>query len=194
MKKIGITGNMGSGKSTVAKIFMQLGFPVYDADSRAKAIMVTNPELINSIRSLFGPMAYLENGELNRGYISELAFRQPEKLRLLNEIVHPAVRTDFTTWAASQTVSLVVKEAALMIESGSFHDLDALILVRAPLELRIQRAMARDGKTKEEVELRLKNQMSEEDKVPFAQFQIHNDEKHLLIPQVYEVVNAVLPA
>lgn len=194
MKKIGITGNMGSGKSTVAKLFMQLGFPVYDADSRAKSLMVTNPSLIQSIQSIFGPMAYTEDGQLNRGYISEIAFRQPEKLKLLNETVHPAVRTDFTTWAESQAVAMVVKEAALMIESGSYHDLDALILVRAPLELRIQRAMARDGKTREEVELRLKNQMSEEDKVPFAQFQIHNDEKHLLIPQVYEVVNAVLPA
>ncbi|MCA0426434.1 MAG: dephospho-CoA kinase [Bacteroidetes bacterium] len=194
MKKIGITGNMGSGKSTVAKLFMQLGFPVYDADSRAKLLMVTIPSLIKSIQSIFGPMAYTEDGQLNRGYISEIAFRQPEKLKLLNETVHPAVRTDFTTWAESQAVALVVKEAALMIESGSYHDLDALILVRAPLELRIQRSMARDGKTREEIELRLKNQMSEEDKVPFAQFQIYNDEKHLLIPQVNEVVNAVLSA
>lgn len=193
MKKLGITGNIGSGKSTVSKLFMQMGFPVYDADSRAKALMVSDPQLVTQIKSIFGEQAYQVDGQLNRGHIAQIAFSDSSKLQDLNKAVHPAVRRDFKEWTESKKEALVIKEAALMIESGSYHDLDALILVQAPLELRISRAMKRDQSSRDSVEARLKNQMSEEDKIPFANYIIHNDENHLLIPQVMRIINEVLP-
>jgi dephospho-CoA kinase len=189
MKKIGVTGSIGSGKSTVTKIFSQLGVPVYDADSRAKKLMVSSPALIADIKVLFGEAAYLPSGELNRKHISDAAFTDKTILTQLNALVHPAVYTDFEEWSNSQQTSYVIKEAALMFESNSYKQLDEVIVVTAPEELRIQRSIDRDGSTKEAVIARMKNQLSQEEKLVRGQYEIKNDEAQLLIPQVLHLHN-----
>jgi dephospho-CoA kinase len=187
MKKIGITGSIGSGKSTVTQIFATLGVPVYDADTRAKLLMVTSPALIQSIKDLFGNEAYLPSGALNRKHISDKAFTDKTILTQLNGLVHPAVYNDFDEWSNAQQTPYVIKEAALMFESNSYKQLDEVIVVTAPEELRIQRAIARDGVTKEAVVSRMKNQLSQEEKLARGQYEIKNNEMELLIPQVLKL-------
>jgi dephospho-CoA kinase len=188
MKKIGITGSIGSGKSTVTKLFATLGIPVYDADSRAKTLMVSSPTLISNIQHLFGAEAYLSDGSLNRTFIAQEAFHNKQLLTQLNALVHPAVFDDFDQWCAQQSpATYVIKEAALMFESDSYKQLDEVIVVTAPETLRIQRTIARDGLTAEAVIARMKNQLSEDEKRKRAQYEIINDERHLLIPQVLKL-------
>jgi dephospho-CoA kinase len=188
MKKIGITGSIGSGKSTVTKLFATLGVPAYDADSRAKTLMVSSPALISNIQKLFGAEAYLSDGSLNRPFIAQQAFHNKHLLTQLNALVHPAVFDDFDQWCAQQSsATYVIKEAALMFESDSYKQLDEVIVVTAPEELRIQRTIARDGLTAEAVIARMKNQLSEDEKRKRAQYEIINDEQHLLIPQVLKL-------
>ncbi len=176
---------MGSGKTTVSRIFMQLGVPVYDADSRAKWLMVNNNDLIRSIKEIFGSNAYTPDGSLNRSFIAAQAFKQPNLLQQLNRVVHPLVFADFDEWCNEHLKHpYIVKEAALMFESDSYKQLDEIIVVTAPESLRIQRSMHRDGNSKEAVLARMKNQMTEAEKMSKAQHEIKNDEEHLLIPQV----------
>lgn len=185
MKKIGITGGIGSGKTTVCKIFESLGIPVYYADDRAKALMIENIELVNGIKNLLGDESYFENGALNRQHIANIVFKDKKKLEQLNGLVHPAVAKDGITWQQSQSlVPYTLKEAALLIESGSFQALDYLITVWAPKETRIQRVIKRDGTTREEVEARMDKQMSEFEKLKIAQFVIINDGEKSLVQQV----------
>lgn len=184
--KIGITGCIGSGKSTVSKIFMQLGIPVYDADSRAKILMVDDELLIQKIKHIFGEEAY-QNGILNRAFISSQAFQNKHLLEQLNGAVHPAVYKDFDNWCSIQTSTYLIKEAALMFESESYKQLDKIIVVTAPQELRIERAIKRDSISRDAVLSRMKNQMSEEEKLSLAQFEIKNNEIELLIPQVIKL-------
>jgi dephospho-CoA kinase len=187
MLKIGITGCMGSGKSTVARVFAQLGVPVYDADSRAKELMIKSPGLVAGIQELFGIEAYDADGLLNRSHISARAFQDKSLLDHLNALVHPAVFKDFEDWCASQENAYILKEAALMFESDSYKQLDKVIVVTCPEELRIQRAMKRDGLSRDAVHARMKNQMSEEEKLARAHYEIRNDEEHLVIPRVLEL-------
>lgn len=176
---------MGSGKTTVSRIFMQLGIPVYDADSRAKWLMVNNNDLIRSLKDIFGSNAYTPDGLLNRSFIAAEAFKQPSLLEQLNRVVHPLVFADFDEWCSDHNKHpYIVKEAALMFESDSYKQLDEIIVVTAPESLRIQRSMQRDGSSKEAVLARMKNQMTEAEKLSKAQHEIKNDEEHLLIPQV----------
>jgi dephospho-CoA kinase len=184
MKKIGITGSIGSGKSTVSNIFSALGIPVYDADSRAKFLMIYNPSLINGIKQLFGSEAYLLSGELNRAHIASIAFQDTSVLAQLNALVHPAVFGDFDNWCTQQKTPYVLKEAALMFESDSYKQLDEVIVVTAPEELRIKRTMNRDGVSKDAVLSRMNNQLSQEEKLARGQHEIRNNELELLIPQV----------
>jgi dephospho-CoA kinase len=184
MKRIGITGSIGSGKSTVVALFAHLGVPVYDADSRAKLLMVTSPALIGGIKQLFGEEAYLANGELNRQQISAKAFHDKDILTRLNALVHPAVFKDFDEWSAQQQSPYVIKEAAIMFETDSYKQLDEVIVVTAPEELRIQRTMQRDNISREAVLSRMKNQFSQEEKLALGQYEIRNNETELLIPQV----------
>jgi dephospho-CoA kinase len=184
MKKIGITGSIGSGKSTVTRLFSVLGIPVYDADSRARHLMLHSPALTSGIRQLFGAEAYTSAGELNRQHISAQAFNDKTLLSQLNALVHPAVFTDFEEWSNAQHAPYVIKEAALMFESDSYKQLDEVIVVTAPEALRIQRAMKRDGVTREAVEARMNNQLTQEQKLERAQYEIRNNEQELLIPQV----------
>lgn len=192
MIKLGITGGIGSGKSTVCEIFKTLGIPVYSADDRAKALMVEDSELIHSVKSLFGDDAYFTDGSLNRSLISSIVFQDSAKLEALNGAVHPAVFRDFARWSSEQTTPYVIKEAALMFESGSFRDLDYVATVSAPQKLRLERSMQRDNTDAEAVKARMKKQWSEKQRLDAADFVIHNDGQHPLIPQVLELHQKIL--
>lgn len=183
MLKIGITGGIGSGKSTVAKVFETLGIPVYYADDAAKRLMQEDPELKKQIISLFGENAFT-GGQLNRPWISEQVFGNPEKVSVLNALVHPATIRDAHEWMSGQRTPYVLKEAALIFESGSEKELDYVIGVEAPQELRIQRVIERDNTTRDAILLRMKNQLNEEEKMKRCNFIIHNDGNQMVIPQV----------
>lgn len=183
MLKIGLTGGIGSGKSTVAHIFEVLGIPVYYADGAAKKLMTENEELKASIIGAFGKDSYV-GGNLNRGYIAGEVFNDDKKIELLNSLVHPATIKDVAEWIQMQKASYVIKEAALIFESGSNKNLDYVIGVRSPLALRIQRAMARDTISAGEVKARINKQMDEELKLRLCDYVIVNDEQEMLIPQV----------
>ncbi len=187
MLKTGITGGIGSGKTTVCKIFEILGIPVYYADDKAKYLMVNDKDLVKNIISVFGEKSYLKNGELNRKYIANIAFKNKRKLEELNKEVHPAVKRDFENWVNEQKAPYIIKEAALLFETGSYKDLDFNILVSTPLDIRIKRVMMRDNIDKESVLARVNNQMPEEDKMKLAEFVIYNDERHSLIQQVLDL-------
>lgn len=184
--QIGITGGIGSGKSMVCKIFGCLGIPVYDADSRAKSIMTTDGILVEQIKKEFGNLAYDAEGVLNRSYLSSAVFGNAEKLKKLNDLVHPRVALDGDQWTAEQMgKKYLVREAALLFESGSYKKMDKIIVVTAPEPLRVKRVLARDKqRTEEEVLKIIRNQLNEEEKVKRADFVVTNDETELLVPQV----------
>jgi dephospho-CoA kinase len=186
MLKIGLTGGIGSGKSTVSKIFEQLGVPVYYADTAAKRIMNEDAVLMATLTDHFGPEVYID-GVLNRTHLASLVFNEKKQLELLNSLVHPATIRDSEAWMNRQTAPYAIKEAALIFESGSQDQLDYVIGVYAPESLRIQRAMQRDNLTREAVKDRIQNQLSESIKMRLCQFVIRNDEQQLVIPQVIEL-------
>ncbi len=183
MLKIGLTGGIGSGKSTVARIFEVLGIPVYYADEAAKRLMIENVELRYEIIEHFGPNAY-SNGNLNRKYLSDKVFNDKKKIGLLNSIVHPATLKDANEWMAKQTTPYVIKEAALIFESGSYKSLNYVIGVQSPGDLRIERAMARDNISSLQVKDRISKQMDEQEKLRLCDYVIVNDEHQMVIPQV----------
>ncbi len=177
MLKIGITGGIGSGKTTVCKLFETLGIPVYYADERAKYLMQHEHFLIDQLKKNFGDEVY-ENGRLNRALLAEKVFNNKPKLELLNSIVHPAVYRDTERWVEEQKIKkppYLIKEAALLIETGSYNSLDKLIMVTAPLEQRINRVSARDKISVEDVMARVRNQLPEDEKIKLADFIITND-------------------
>lgn len=187
MKVVGITGGIGSGKTTACKIFEQLGVPVYYADNRAKELMVNDEKLKSRIMAAFGDQAYV-NGALNRAYLASQVFNSKDKLSVLNGIVHPAVADDFELWLERQKdACYVLKEAAILFESGAYQDVDISVLVIAPEQLRIERVVNRDGTTEEEVLRRMKNQWTQEHKIKLADHIITNDGTELLIPQILEL-------
>ena len=187
-KRIGITGGIGSGKTTVCRLFETLGIPVYYADYWAKWLIINDEAVKNGIIELFGAAAYTPDGAYNRAYVGEIAFNNPDKLQQLNALVHPAVERHSRQWHAEQpAVPYTLKEAALMIESGSHQFLDGLIVVTAPESVRIERVMARDGITEAEVRARIRNQLPEADKVALANWVINNDGQQLIIPQVQQI-------
>jgi dephospho-CoA kinase len=192
MKQIGITGNIGSGKSTVAKVFASLGIPVYDADARAKAVMTEDVQLKAALIHLLGPESYASDQTLNRAYIASKVFNNPDLLKELNALVHPAVFRDYEHWVLGQTAPYVLKEAALLYESGSYKKLDKIIVVHCPDELRISRTMQRDAVTREAVIERLSKQMPQEEKMARADFLIDNGGNQLLIPQVLALHQVLL--
>lgn len=186
MIRVGLTGGIGSGKSTAARIFGVLGIPVYYADIEAKKLMNENPELKAEIKKIFGDNAY-SNECLDRKYISSIAFSDPSKLALLNAAVHPVVRKEAEYWMNNQTTLYAIHEAALIFEAKVSERLDYVIGVSSPEELRIQRAMERDGVNREEVLKRMTGQLDESIKMNKCDFVLMNDEKELLIPQVLEL-------
>lgn len=183
MLRIGLTGGIGSGKSTVARFFNVLGIPVYDADSAAKRLMAEDASLKSDIINAFGADSYI-NGKLNRKFLSEVVFKDESKLALLNSLVHPATIRDADEWMQKQNTPYIIKEAALIFESGSHKHLDLVIGVKSPVALRIERTMKRNNITAAQVEARMKFQMNEDRKMELCDFIIENDEKNMLIPQV----------
>lgn len=186
MIKIGITGGIGSGKSTVCRIFQILGVPVYNADNKAKYLMANDKALKISIINLLGSESY-KNNHLNREFIASKVFKDKDLLKKLNALVHPAVKNDFIKWSEKQKAPYVIYEAALMIESGSYKLLDKVIVVTAPLELRIARVCERDKVHQEKVLARINNQLSQEEMLKYADHVITNDGKISLISQVLEL-------
>ncbi|HZK07005.1 MAG TPA: dephospho-CoA kinase [Bacteroidales bacterium] len=185
MIKAGLTGNIGSGKSIVAKIFRTLGVPVFDADASSRQL-TQQPEILQQIAETFG--AHLIVGEsLDRKALAEIVFKDSEKLDLLNQIIHPAVHAAFAKWASQQSSAYVLYEAAIIAETGRAGDLDTLIVVTAPQKLRLQRVMKRDNASREMVLQRMKNQWPEEKKVAAANYVIYNDNSRLVIPQVLTI-------
>ena len=188
MLNVGITGGIGSGKTTVCKIFERFGIPIYYADDRAKKLMITNQEIIDKVKHIFGKNSYLKSGQLNRSLISKEAFSNPEKLKALNAVVHPAVAKDTLDWQSSlNDVPYSLKEAALIIETGGHLFLDKLIVVSTPQDIRIQRVMNRDDTKKEAVLARMKKQLPEEEKLKHADYIIKNDGSESLILQVWKI-------
>ena len=183
MLKIGITGGMGSGKSTVAKVFETLGIPVYYADDAAKRILNENEELKAKIINYFGQDAYNENG-LNRSYLASIVFNDREKLDLLNSLTHPLTIADANAWFEKQKSPYSIKEAALLFESGAAEGIDYIIGVDAPRAIRIRRIMQRDQLTASEIEKRFSKQLQDDIKMKLCDFVIKNDEQQLVIPQV----------
>lgn len=186
MLKIGLTGGIGSGKSTVAKIFETLGIPVYYADAEAKRLMNSSETLKKVIRQNFGEATY-ENDQLNRKYLAGIVFNDPEKLELLNALIHPVTINDAEQWMQQQSAPYSIKEAALLFESGAAENLDFIVGVYAPQALRIKRVMKRDGLTADEIMKRINRQVNEEMKMKLCDFVITNNEQELLIPQVLKL-------
>lgn len=192
MLKLGLTGGIGSGKTLVCNILEKLGVPVYFADTAARELMAVDSELKAGIIRMFGKEAYGKDG-LNRRYLAEAVFGNPERLSLLNELVHPAVRRDFTQWIEEQEEApYVVEEAAILFESGASTLMDLSVLVYAPEELRITRVMKRDGIGREEVMKRMGHQMSEERKMELADHVLFNDGSRMLLPQVIDLHDKML--
>jgi dephospho-CoA kinase len=187
--EIGVTGGIGSGKSLVCKIFACLGIPVYDADSHAKGLMTTDGILISQIKKEFGDLSYLRDGTLNRDYLSKVVFNDSVKLEKLNNLVHPRVGIHYGQWVEKhKDHPYVLKEAALLLEAGSYRLLDKIVVVYAPFELRIKRVLMRDRhRTPKQVDAIMEKQMPEEEKMKHADAVIRNDEQTLIIPQVLEL-------
>lgn len=174
MMIVGLTGGIGSGKSTVAKMFRKLGVPVYDSDHEAKVLMVTSPKVRDGLIKLFGEEVYDDGGNLNRKFIADKVFKDAALLQKLNAIVHPAVREHFLEWAAGQSTPYVIQETALIFENNAQDKYDQTILVTAPMEARAHRVMARDGVDREAVLDRMRNQMTDDEKTDLAHFRLEN--------------------
>jgi len=192
MLKIGVTGGIGSGKTIVTKFFSLLGIPVYDADTRAKFLMAHDQLLKVELIKLFGKECF-ENNELNRKFIANQVFNNLEKLTQLNSLVHPAVGRDFENWCSQyQDLPFVVKEAALMFESDAYKQLDKIIAVFAPEEIRVQRVLMRDKhRSIEDVKAIIANQFPEDRKIALADYIIYNDDKQMVVPQILNIINEI---
>jgi dephospho-CoA kinase len=192
MKIIGITGGIGSGKSTVCRIFSDLGYAIYSADDAAKRVMIENQPLIAEMKKTFGEQVYLPDGNLNREYLREVAFGNPEMLQKLNHIVHPATRQDFIDWRAkiaqNYEKSFVLKEAAILYESGAYKDMDFVISIYAPKNIRIKRVMSRDNITEKAVLQRMNNQWADAEKMRLADYVIYNEGKMDILQQVKDFI------
>ena len=186
MIKVGLTGGIGSGKSTVAKVLEVLGVPVYNSDQRAKHLMTHNPQLKQQIEDLFGVASYQE-GVLNRSYLAKIVFSDSIKLKQLNEIVHPKVRTDFEQWVKRFSQTYVVNESAILFESGLWNQMDLIICVIADKDVKIQRVMDRDGLTEQQVMERMSNQASDETWLKYSDFVVKNTNE-MIISQV-QIIN-----
>lgn len=192
MLKVGVTGGIGSGKSLVCSIISAMGFPVYNADLEARTIIDTDPTVIGAIVNLFGESVYV-HGLLDRKKVGALVFSNPALLNQLNMIVHPAVARHFDQWVEQyEHRALVVKETAILFESGAYRSVDRVVAVTAPLELRVERVVTRDGVSPEEVMKRIGNQLPEEVVRARSHYIIENDSSKLLLPQVVNVVERLL--
>lgn len=170
---VGLTGGIGSGKTTIAKQFEEIGIPIYIADEEAKKMMLKSKVIKRKLVKLFGPDAYI-NGELNKSFIAETIFNDKIYLEKMNAIVHPQIAKHFNTWVLKQDAPYVIKEAAILFENGSYKEYDYIITVIAPKDIRIKRLLKRNNTTKEKIEAIIKNQWTDEDKVKLSHYVIEN--------------------
>jgi dephospho-CoA kinase len=188
---VGLTGGIGSGKSFVGDVFIQLGIPVYNSDLQARELNDNHPKIIEALTQRYGPDAYIK-GKLNRPLVAQKVFNNKQELQWLNHLVHPLVRVDFGEWLSRQNSAYVIREAAILIESGTHSDCDAIIVVTAPFEERLKRVMQRDNLTKEQVLQRMANQFTEDERLKYADFIINNDGIQLVKAQVEKIHNEIL--
>ncbi len=190
MLKIGLTGGIGAGKSVISRIFSILGAPVYNADAEAKKLMSSDAALLLKLREAFGPKAIGENGP-DRKALARIIFNDPDAMKLVNSLVHPAVARDFELWLEDHgNAPYVIKEAAIIFETGSQRHLDMVILITAPEEMRVKRVMKRDGATVSSVRKRMENQWPDEKKIPLAGLVLNNDSTSPLLPAILELHSA----
>lgn len=187
--QIGITGGIGSGKTTVCKIVESLGYPVYYADDRGRYLTDNDPGILEQIKVHFGDTVFNSDHTLDRKTLSQIVFQNNEKLALLNSIIHPAVDKDYQEWKAKQSSKFVFKEAAIMFETGMYKELEFVICVMAPEALRIKRVMERNNMTREEVEQRIANQWNDKQRLALAEAVIYADEEQLVIPQLTSIIS-----
>ena len=193
--RIGITGGIGSGKTTACRVFATLGIPVYYADDRAKWLMEHDAALVAALQAEFGASIYDQEGRLQRPRLAELVFNDKARLEKLNALVHPVVREDGLRWDEHhRTTPYTLREAALLYESGIYRLLDKIITVTAPEPLRIERVQARDGLSAEQIKARMDKQWPEAEKVERADFVIHNDGRRSLLRQVYAIHHQIIAA
>jgi dephospho-CoA kinase len=191
MKRVGLSGGIGSGKSYVAEILEKMGFPVYYSDARAKALTDTHPHIKSELIKRFGTSIY-EDGVLNRKALASLIFDSEANRLFVNHLIHPIVRADFDAWCATQDSPLVFNEAAILFETGAYRQFDATVLVIAPLDTRIERIIQRDRCTHEQAEARIQSQWSDEQKIPLATWCISNDGVQPLLVQLEGIVRSLL--
>jgi dephospho-CoA kinase len=185
---VALTGGIGSGKTTVAKLFETMGCVVYNSDERAKDLY-NNPEVKKQVIALLGVNAYSEDNKLNKNFVSDIIFNEKDKLEKLNAIIHPALALDFENFVKQQnSESIIIKESALIFETELYKKFTTIILVIAPLEQKIKRVMSRNLISKEEVDKRMQAQWTDEQKLPLANYVISNSETDALIPQVLSVI------
>ena len=190
MLKIGLTGGIGAGKSVISRIFSILGAPVYNADAEAKKLMSSDAALLLKLREAFGPEAIGENGPDPKA-LARIIFNDPDAMKLVNSLVHPAVARDFELWLEDHgNAPYVIKEAAIIFETGSQRHLDMVILITAPEEMRVKRVMKRDGATVSSVRKRMENQWPDEKKIPLAGLVLNNDSTSPLLPAILELHSA----
>ena len=189
--KIGITGGIGSGKSVVSKLLQLMGVPVYIADVESKRLTETDPDIRAALLSLLGDEVY-QDGKLNRPLLASYIFGNKDNLTMVNGIIHPRIKDDFRRWAQSHSSYPIVGiEAAILIEAGFTEDVDQVVLVYAPQEIRLRRAVSRDACAAEQIQQRMRNQMPDEDKMAFAHHIIYNDDKQALIPQLGALIKTL---
>ena len=187
MKLIGLTGGIGSGKTTVAKIFETMDVPVYNSDLRARWIMENNPEIIQKIKDHFGPLTYNAEQKLNRHYLANKIFNNSTEISWINSIVHPAVGLDLKNWCKKQHTPFAIKESALLIETLNQQAVDKIIVVLSTEHLRIERIQKRDQSSKDEIKKKLEAQISDEKRIPFADYIIYNYDDNSLIRQTLKI-------
>lgn len=187
MISIGVTGGIGTGKSTICAVLETMGYPVFYADAEAKKCMTDDPLLRQEIVAQFGSEAYVQ-GSLNRSYLASIIFRDPSQRDVLNQLVHPAVYRAFEQWKTRQSATLLFNESALLFETGSYRRFHATILVTAEREVRIQRVMERDSISREQVIDRMNNQWDDTEKIALASFVIRNNPTDLVVPQLVQIV------
>lgn len=191
MKIVGVTGGIGSGKSTVCKVFETLGIPVFNADDEAKNIYSTEPHALHLVKETFGQSVFT-NDELDKVKLAKTVFANAELLQRLNGIIHPLVRKRFAEWQTKQSAPYLIREAAILIESGAHKDCDHIILVSASEETRIQRVIKRSGLSEEEIRKRIANQWTDEQRRPYCDFEIRNEDGVLILPEIYHIHQQII--
>jgi dephospho-CoA kinase len=189
---VGLTGGIGSGKTTIAKMFHELGVSIYIADIEAKKLMHSSKEIKEELMDTFGKKTYI-NGKLNRSYLSNIVFNQPEELKKINAIVHPRVGQHFKDWyAARSSEKYIIKEVAILFENGSYKQCDKIITVVAPLETRFERLLQRDKTTRAAIQSRMDNQWSDTDKIALSDYIIHNEDLEDAKAQVAKIHEEIM--